>query len=291
MRGSVEAFSNLKVKQEDTLYFIYEEDSDVGALYLGEKLIASGASGSAAVTYLKNLRDVNTTGAIQNSLLGYDETLQSWIAMNPEDVFKVSVMTGANTETDGKSGLVPAPIVGQENAFLRGDGQWVSIDLSGSLSRKIMDTYDAIIEYIENNDDVERYIFMCPAEGAGLTNKYVEYIVVFDENNNRLLEQVGNWDINLDDYVTKKDAQLIQTQVGNLEQLLVNNYATKNEVQLIQANVGSLENSIKNIEDNYVSKVFFNNAVGDLSSLLSQNKTLMKKVEEIESMLYWSELE
>lgn len=35
-----------------------------------------------------------------------------------------SVMTGATTSTDGEEGLVPAPLAGDENKFLRGDGTW-----------------------------------------------------------------------------------------------------------------------------------------------------------------------
>jgi hypothetical protein len=35
-----------------------------------------------------------------------------------------STMTGATAETDGASGLVPAPMAGEQDKFLRGDGTW-----------------------------------------------------------------------------------------------------------------------------------------------------------------------
>jgi len=38
--------------------------------------------------------------------------------------------TGATSTTDGTSGLVPAPLKGDQNKFLRGDGTWVSIDIT-----------------------------------------------------------------------------------------------------------------------------------------------------------------
>lgn len=39
----------------------------------------------------------------------------------------VSVMEGATDQTDGEEGLVPAPLAGDENKFLRGDGTWKAI--------------------------------------------------------------------------------------------------------------------------------------------------------------------
>ena len=38
-----------------------------------------------------------------------------------------SEMTGATASTDGEEGLVPAPLAGDENKFLRGDGTWVEV--------------------------------------------------------------------------------------------------------------------------------------------------------------------
>ena len=38
-----------------------------------------------------------------------------------------SVMEGATDQTDGEEGLVPAPLAGDENKFLRGDGTWVEV--------------------------------------------------------------------------------------------------------------------------------------------------------------------
>lgn len=44
----------------------------------------------------------------------------------PELVSKT--MTGATADTDGASGLVPAPKAGQNEKFLRGDGTWAEVD-------------------------------------------------------------------------------------------------------------------------------------------------------------------
>ena len=39
-----------------------------------------------------------------------------------------SEMTGATASTDGEAGLVPAPLAGDENKFLRGDGTWQDVE-------------------------------------------------------------------------------------------------------------------------------------------------------------------
>ena len=44
---------------------------------------------------------------------------------------KYSVMTGATSTANGESGLVPAPIAGQQELFLRGDGTWASVGAEG----------------------------------------------------------------------------------------------------------------------------------------------------------------
>ena len=42
-RGTLEAFKNLGNRiEQDTLYFIYEEDESTAELYLGSKLISGG---------------------------------------------------------------------------------------------------------------------------------------------------------------------------------------------------------------------------------------------------------
>ena len=53
MRGTPEAYENLAVKANDTLYFVLNTGDAVGKLYLGETLIAGGASEESIVKYLR----------------------------------------------------------------------------------------------------------------------------------------------------------------------------------------------------------------------------------------------
>ena len=61
-RGSEQAYNNLAVKNQDTLYFVYNgSDSTTAKLYLGNKLL-SGIGEGTGVTSLSALEDVLITG-------------------------------------------------------------------------------------------------------------------------------------------------------------------------------------------------------------------------------------
>lgn len=42
------------------------------------------------------------------------------------DIIGIDIMTGATASAAGKAGLAPAPGAGKQNAYLRGDGTWVT---------------------------------------------------------------------------------------------------------------------------------------------------------------------
>lgn len=126
LRGTPQAYANLTQKDKDTLYFISEKDSNYGVLYLGSKLIAGGAGQPDAIT-LDNLKDVviSEIGLKTNSLLAYDAEQDQWINKNLDEI--INSMTGASEVLNGERGLVPAPLAGQQNHFLRGDGSWAKV--------------------------------------------------------------------------------------------------------------------------------------------------------------------
>lgn len=78
---------------------------------------------------------------------------------------------------------------------------------AASLKRKIVSSVEEIEEYMANNDDAESYIFMIPSDFSD--SKYEEYIVVTITDNEgietRLVEKVGSWNVNLEDYAKKTD--------------------------------------------------------------------------------------
>ena len=69
----------------------------------------------AGATYIRNVYMywVDKLGSIPGH---YDVSAGSWK--------KLDIMTGATSSADGFSGLVPAPVSGENTKFLRGDGTW-----------------------------------------------------------------------------------------------------------------------------------------------------------------------
>ena len=148
LRGTPAAYEKLAHKDRDTLYFISENDSDNGSLYLGSKLIAGSDQPEKVI--LDALKDVLNN----NSLLVYDEDKELWINKNAEEIFKsvVREMIGATDTLDGKSGLVPAPAAGEQDYFLRGDGTWAKISASTTTAAESQ-VFQTIIE--NNQDHIE----------------------------------------------------------------------------------------------------------------------------------------
>lgn len=129
LRGTPTAYNNLAQKNSDTLYFVAEKDATVGKLFLGEVLISGSTNAEGVVDYLSELKDVDTAGAVQNSVLGFDTISSKWKVMDISSALTISVMGGATTQKVGTQGLVPAPAAGQQGHFLRGDGTWASIEI------------------------------------------------------------------------------------------------------------------------------------------------------------------
>lgn len=137
MRGTADAFVRLTQKDNDTLYFIYEnEASGTGLLYLGNKLIAGGGVSDLSTTSIDALKDVLITeGLVDKSLLVYDAKESLWVNKTLDEA--ISVFIGAGSGSNGKAGLVPAPLAGQTNMFLRSDGTWAAVEASGQAGPQI----------------------------------------------------------------------------------------------------------------------------------------------------------
>ena len=125
MRGSPKAYLKLKEARalnNDTLYFIYMEDSDDGELYLGEKLIAG-------LENLSSLSDIEISNAnlADKQILMYDIGSQKWVNATIEEAI-TSVFVGATENSAGVAGLVPPPNAGAKDLFLRSDGSWAQLE-------------------------------------------------------------------------------------------------------------------------------------------------------------------
>lgn len=153
LRGTPTAYNNLVDKDTDTLYFVAEKDATTGKLYLGSVCISGSLNEEGLVDYLSELKDVNTSGAVQNSLLGFDATQQKWVPMDISTLVSISNMVGASAETAGAAGLVPAPAAGDHNKFLRGDGTWAEIDIPEGHETQVFETELQVVDGVKEDHD------------------------------------------------------------------------------------------------------------------------------------------
>lgn len=130
IRGTPEAFKKLKIKDKDTLYFISETDSQQGSLYLGNKII------SESTVNLEDLNDLLLGDSIlDKDILSYDAESGKWT--NKPIISAINIMTGADSGNQGGAGLVPAPGIGQQNHFLRGDGVWAPVNVESNFIKSV----------------------------------------------------------------------------------------------------------------------------------------------------------
>lgn len=127
LRGTPAAWESIETKDSDTLYFIAEPGASTGKLYLGNKLISGGGSSIGDNITLGDLQDVLIRAQVpSNAVLVYNENSQIWepVALETALATVVYQMVGATATDNGLGGLVPQPLAGEQNLFLRGDATW-----------------------------------------------------------------------------------------------------------------------------------------------------------------------
>ena len=129
-RGTPAAYDKIIQKNSDTLYFITPSDSSKGILYLGDKVIAGN------IGDLSELEDILTTNLKTDDILIYNEITKKW--ENKSIISAIGLMTGPSSDQVGTIGLVPAPGIGEENLFLRGDGTWAMPQTSVGVSESLV---------------------------------------------------------------------------------------------------------------------------------------------------------
>lgn len=217
--GTPQAYKNLQVKNADTLYFISEADSKQGTLYWGEKLIAG------AVSNLQDLENVILENVSNNSLLVYDEAQSAWISKSVYDV--IDIMSGADASNMGTSGLVPAPGVGEQNYFLRGDGVWAMPEIPVSLNgdEKAIVVENDIVSLKDFGKKFYRYV----AASGDIAAHYVEQDVNADYP----------WAAGLEPKVVSREGELV---LGWFE-------PNPTTIDGVNSQVSTLQTSIANIEE------------------------------------------
>ena len=253
-RGSEQAYNNLAVKNQDTLYFVYNgSDSTTAKLYLGNKLL-SGIGEGTAVTSLSALEDVLITGtppagsflvytdgkwvnksvSAVASMIAAEQSLEIKINTNQ---FKFEPVSG-NLELVGFSDAASGAIAfkGTDGTLSWGTPKIISdisdnlnnlnTNLESIINEKIAAMNHLVYKKVDNLDNAidNNTIYLVPNENAIAQNSYSEYLVV--DGVPELLGNVNTGEINLDGYATVESLTKLETKfnsvVGDITQL--NNY-------------------------------------------------------------------
>lgn len=139
-----------------------------------------------------------------------------------------------------------------------------AISQSNHLSYVVAQTLPTITE--AEVGTLENKIFLVNNNSEDTNNQYDEYIFINQENNQRF-EKIGNWNVNLNDYVT-----------------------TENLNSSLQAVTSSLNSEL----NNYVLKTTYDSEVGDLSKILAatekESTTVVDEILDIYDRLKWNEI-
>ena len=219
MRGTPEAYIKSD-KQNDTLYFISEQDSNEGVLYLGNKVIGGSSTIDFNNFSIDALKDVLITESLTDkSLLIYSIKDKNWINADFSDL----TFIGATQHSSGVSGFVPAPKEGEVNLFLRSDGNWVPISASGSHS-------DVNVDHLS----VDIYNNQIILKNYGL--KYYKYNQEKNDYEIQIVDAENPWKENLEPKVVNENGQLVLGWFESIDNIEINNI--KNSIDTIKNLIG-----------------------------------------------------
>lgn len=281
IRGTEASWKNIpnEQKSSDTLYFISDTGSATGKLYLGAKLISNGALSSA--TSLSQLNDVLIKeGITDQSILVYNATEEKWENKSILDIFigMSEVFKAADEENDGAAGLVPAPVAGQQNLFLRGDATWAD-PISGVMTEieELQTQLEVIIG--EDLDKSMREVAAAEASAAVAT------IIAQAPEQFDTLKEIADW---IQSNQGSVDVAGLTTRVSDLEEIIYGVEADEEnnveEVLGLQTIVSTLQTEVSGLQ-NVVSTL-----QEDLDAVESVVESHTTDITAIKEALRWQDI-
>lgn len=186
------------------------------------------------------------------------------------------------------------------------------------LKRTIVNSIDDINI---NANDALQYIYMVPAENSAENNKYNEFIIIeylVDDTPTRILEKVGSWEVNLDNYYTKEeinnllfiksvDSNFIVNESGQLSlNPVAGRLITQDEISALQKVIdGEFNNFIKSVNTDIFSvnvdgkldlvsipTSLLTPVIGDITKLpnYTEKTTIVNEINNIYDRLTWQEI-
>lgn len=294
VKATEEMWAKLGVSQRlsNVLYFVVDSENDtIGKLYLGNTLIADG-NGITDIG-INNLDDVKIKleGIHNGDVLMYNMTIGKWENVSLAETIGdlISVFTGATEDTAGASGLVPAPSVGDQNNYLKGDGTWanpveaVTLDL-GNLKTRV----DTLI-----GSDEKMSVRTIAINEA---SKAVSQIVANAPESFDTLQEIATWIqkhpstetfVALSNKVTELDETVngVKQEDGTITGGLIP------QVNSLVTTVGTLSNKVTTLEgDTVVIQRNISNLQSSLSALNTTVSDHATRITSLEECLVWQEL-
>lgn len=272
VRTTLDKWNLLTNKDTDTLYFVISEDNSKGSLYLGTALIANNLNAGMSLSQLNDF--------IQSGALTKDDVLVysggRWTNKQISSFMPVT-MKGATDSEDGEGGLVPMPVAGENDLYLRGDGQWA--DPTGAVAADVaqlqtdvtnLDTrLSAVI-----SSDINKSMRSVATEVAAA--KIAEVVAGAPETFDTLKE-IAEWIQGSDKSAT--DAADMLAGLQALEDAVFGN--EEDEIEGLVTQVATLTSDLTALGDQVTS---LSTALGTLTDKVGNEAMgLIKKVNDIDS--------
>lgn len=310
VRGTYSAWESLKTQNQvadDTLYFIYEnKDAEKGVLFLGHKQIGGEENLTLSLDQLTNVEISDELA--KKDILVFDG--EDWVNSTLEEILSFDNKV---LELDELGALTLAGFkdaqVGQIPQVTSAGLSWTSVnDLSEiqSIRSSIIELEEnklsevevkeliadanhlqyTIVENLESIDPEQienpnSYIYLVPTGDTTGINLYDEYMFINDK-----LEQVGNWDIDLSNYVTESELNTTLTRY-------ITSSIFETEIGALEDQISDLEAVDTEIKEDITDILTFVGQVGNLDDLITyeENYTLVNQVNELSERLTWQEIE
>ena len=183
-------------------------------------------------------------------------------------------MTGASETTDGTSGLVPVPVAGQQNLYLRGDATWGNP--TAAVEREILNLRAGDVGSIRD-----------------IAANEVAKIVANADQDFDTLKEIADWILDHDSVIDVVDASARleaveeavfgQDGTGETDGLIVDVSALNDAVFGDGVNAGLVSNV-------NTLKVQMSGVLGDVNTLQTNVTNLTTQVGEIDNRLRWQDL-
>ena len=173
-RGSADDFARIPHKNEDTMYFVIQPDTNSFTMYLGATELLNGDDlNSSSIDALEDV--IISKKLYDRQVLMYDALQECWVNASLDKA--AGAYVGPTAEYMGLPGMLPGAPAGSENLFFRSDGKWV----------------EQHIEKVENIDKLQHIELI-----ANITAQWTEVnkndlIIIEDILSNNLKNDIAYW--------------------------------------------------------------------------------------------------